>query len=216
MSKKIAVLISGCGVYDGAEIGEVMMSLLAISASYNTYTVFAPDMEQMHVINHCKEEATEERRNVMVEAARLARGKVTPISEYNAEDFDALMMPGGFGAAKNLSTFATQGPNMEVLPDVVKAVTTTHQLGKPVIALCISPVILAKVIPGAEVTIGTDEGTAQAIETMGGKHVKVDHPSQYHHDATRNLYTAPCYMLGEVELRDVYAACQSIMNEISK
>ncbi len=214
MSKNFAVLISGCGVYDGAEIGEVMMTLLAISASNNQYTIFAPDKEQMHVVNHYTGEATSETRNVLVEAARIARGKVTPITEYKAEDFDGLMMPGGFGAAKNLSTFATQGAVMEVLPEVEKAVLTTHQIGKPVVALCISPVIIAKLIPGAEVTIGIDEGTAQAIETMGGKHIRVESPAQFHHDAMRNIYTAPCYMLGEVELKDVYAACQGILNKI--
>jgi len=192
--KKFAVVLSGCGVFDGAEIHEATMTLYAIMKEGGTYEIFAPDIEQHHVINHITGEEMNEKRNVLIESARIARGKIRPLNEYNAEEFDALMYPGGFGVAKNLSTFAFDGPDCTVNPEVEKSVLDTVKAGKPIGALCISPAVMAKVLEGAEVTIGSDKGTAEAIEKMGGTHKTTTH-GEVVVDEGFKLVTTPCYML---------------------
>jgi len=192
--KKFAVVLSGCGVFDGAEIHEATMTLYAIMKEGGTYEIFAPDIEQHHVINHITGEEMDEKRNVLIESARIARGKIRPLNEYNAEEFDALMYPGGFGVAKNLSTFAFDGPDCTVNPEVEKSVLDTVKAGKPIGALCISPAVMAKVLEGAEVTIGSDKGTAEAIEKMGGTHKTTTH-GEVVVDEGFKLVTTPCYML---------------------
>jgi enhancing lycopene biosynthesis protein 2 len=144
--KKIAVVLAGNGVYDGAEIHEATLTLLAIARNGAQYQCFAPDVEQAHVVNHLTGEEMPEKRNVLVEAARIARGNIKPLSEYNAKDFDAIVFPGGFGAAKNLCTFAFDGVDCKVNPDVEKAVRSTVAEEKPVGALCISPVLITKIL----------------------------------------------------------------------
>lgn len=190
----IAVVLSGCGVYDGAEIHESTLTLLALDRQGVNYQCFAPDIDQAHIINHLNGEEMEGKRNVLTEAARIARGAIKDLKEYNAADFDAIILPGGFGAAKNLSSFAFQGPDCTVNEDVASAIKSTNDAGKPMSALCIAPTIMAKIFDGAEVTIGQDEGTAGAIETMGGKHTQTTHGGIVVDDALR-LVTSPCYML---------------------
>ena len=192
--KKIAVLLSGCGVFDGAEIHEATLSLLAISRQGASYEIFAPDINQHHVINHITGEEMDETRNVLVESARIARGKIKDLKEFNPSSFDGLLLPGGFGAAKNLSTWAFEGANATVLPEVEKAITGMVALRKPVGALCISPVILAKVLGKVHLTIGDDEGTIDAIESLGSIHVQTTH-GEVVVDPDFNLVTTPCYML---------------------
>lgn len=192
--KKFAVLLSGCGVYDGAEIHEATLSLWAIMKHGATYTIFAPDKPQHHVINHLTGEEMPESRNVLVESARIARGQIKALSEYNAADFDALLLPGGFGAAKNLCDFAFKGAEMTVDPEVEAALRETVKQGKAVGALCISPVLLANVFESVNLTIGADPGTAEAVEAMGGKHLKTGH-GEVVKDARLKLFTTPCYML---------------------
>jgi len=192
--KKIAVLLSGCGVFDGAEIHEATLSLLAISRQGASYEIFAPDINQHHVINHITGEEMDETRNVLVESARIARGKIKDLKEFNPSSFDGLLLPGGFGAAKNLSTWAFEGANATVLPEVEKAITGMVALRKPVGALCISPVILAKILGKVHLTIGDDEGTIDAIESLGSIHVQTTH-GEVVVDPDFNLVTTPCYML---------------------
>ena len=196
MSKKrFAVVLSGSGVYDGAEIHEATLTMLAIMKQGATYQCFAPDIPQHHMINHLTGEEMKETRNVLVESARIARGKIKPLSEFDGRAFDALIFPGGFGAAKNLSTVAFKGPDATVNHDVEKAVRQMLALGKPIGALCISPAFIAKIIGNnVEVTIGTDKGTAGAIEAMGGKHVNTNH-GEVVVDKKHNVFTTPCYML---------------------
>lgn len=191
---KIAVVLSGCGVYDGAEIHESVLTMLAIDRQGAAYACFAPDMPQHHVINHLSGQEAKESRNVLVESARIARGAIKPLSEYKAADFDALIFPGGFGAAKNLCGFAFNGPDCAVNKDVEKAVKETHAAGKPIGALCIAPALIARVLGKVEVTIGNDEGTAAAIEKLGAKHAKTTH-GEVVVDAANKLVTTPCYML---------------------
>jgi len=192
--KNIAVVLSGCGVYDGAEIHESVFTLLAIARSGASYQIFAPNIEQYHVINHLTGQPVNEKRNVLVESARIARGDIKPLSEYNPTDFDALMFPGGFGVAKNFSTFAFDGSACTVNEEVEEVIKETNKAGKPIGALCISPVIIAKVLEGAEVTIGNDAGTVQALQEMGAKHRFTTH-GEVVVDNGYKVVTTPCYML---------------------
>jgi enhancing lycopene biosynthesis protein 2 len=192
--KKFAVLLSGCGVYDGAEIHEATLSLLAIAKQGASYEIFAPDIKQHHVINHLTGEEMNEDRNVLVESARIARGQIHDLKEFNPALFDALLLPGGFGAAKNLSTWAFEGADASILPEVEEAITGMVALKKPVGALCISPVILAKIFGKVDLTIGSDEGTIDAVESLGATHVLTTH-GEVVVDSDHNLVTTPCYML---------------------
>lgn len=192
--KKIAVVLAGNGVFDGAEIHEATLSLLAIAQHGAEYQCFAPDMDQAHVVNHITGEEMNESRNVLVEAARIARGNIKALSEYKVEEFDAIVFPGGFGAAKNLCTFAFDGPDCKVNADVENALRDTVAANKPVGALCISPALVAKVLGSVEVTIGQDQGTADAIESLGAKHVKTNH-GEIVVDKNSKVVTTPCYML---------------------
>jgi enhancing lycopene biosynthesis protein 2 len=192
--KKFAVVLSGSGVFDGAEIHESTLTLHAIMKEGASYEIFAPDIPQHHVINHITGEEMQESRNVLVESARIARGAIKDIKEYNAEDFDALIFPGGFGVAKNLSTVAFDGADASVNPDVAAAVKNTHEHGKPIGALCIAPAMMAKIFDAATVTIGQDPGTIEAIENMGGTHITTTHGDVVY-DEDLNLFSTPCYML---------------------
>jgi len=192
--KKVAVILSGCGVFDGAEIHESVFTLWAIAKSGATYTIFAPDVNQHHVINHLTGEESGETRNVLVESARIARGKIQPLSDYQAADFDALLLPGGFGAAKNLSSLAFDGPDCTVNAEVEQALKETHTAQKPIGALCITPAVIAKVFGQVEVTIGQDTATAEVIEKMGGTHSKTTH-GEVVIDKANKIATTPCYML---------------------
>lgn len=192
--KKIAVILSGCGVYDGAEIHEAAMTLLAIARHGAEYQCFAPDIPQYHVVNHTNGEVMNESRNVLVESARIARGNIKPLSELKVSDFDAIVFPGGFGVAKNLCTFAFDGADCKVEPEAARVITETHKAGKPIGALCIAPVLVTKVLSDIEVTIGDDEGTAAAIVDMGGKHVNKA-IGEIVIDANNKIVTSPCYML---------------------
>lgn len=192
--KKIAVVLSGCGVYDGAEIHESTLTMLAIAQQGAGYQCFAPDMEQAHVVNHLTGKEMNEKRNVLVEAARIARGDIKPLSEYNPAEYDAIVFPGGFGAAKNLCTFAFDGPDCSVNPYVEAAIRSTVKAEKPVGALCISPAVVAKVLGDVNVTIGQDKGTAEAIEKLGATHTTTTH-GEIVVDEKYKLVTTPCYML---------------------
>jgi enhancing lycopene biosynthesis protein 2 len=192
--KKFSVIISGNGVYDGAEIHETVMTMLAIKKAGADYQLFAPDMMQLHVINHLTGEEMPEKRNVLVESARIARGNIKPLAEYNPKDYDAMILPGGFGVAKNLCTFAIDGPDCQVNPDVEKAVKETHAIKKPIGALCIAPALISRLLGDVELTIGQDAGTAEAITKMGSKHVKTTH-GEVVVDKKHNVFSTPCYML---------------------
>ena len=192
--KKIAVVLAGNGVFDGAEIHEATLTLLSIANNGAEYQCFAPDINQAHVINHITGEEMPETRNVLIEAARIARGNIKPLTEYKAADFDAIIFPGGFGVAKNLCTFAFDGADCSVNPEVEAAIRNTVVAEKPIGALCISPALIAKVLGNVEVTIGEDAGTADAIETMGATHIKTTH-GEIVVDEKYKVITTPCYML---------------------
>jgi enhancing lycopene biosynthesis protein 2 len=191
---KAAVVLAGCGVFDGAEIHEAVMTLYAIDKLGGTYQVFAPNVKQHHVINHITGEAMNEARNVLTEAARIARGKIKALTEYRVADFDALIFPGGFGVAKNLCTYAVDGSDCHVDRVVEAAIRDTHQAGKPIGALCISPVLITRVLGDVTVTIGDDLTTASDITAMGGRHEAKRH-GEVSIDKKNRIVTAPAYML---------------------
>jgi enhancing lycopene biosynthesis protein 2 len=192
--KKIAVVLAGCGVYDGAEIHEATLTLLAINRENADYQCFAPDVKQAHVINHLTGNEMPESRNVLIESARIARGNIKPVNQFKVADFDAIVFPGGFGVAKNLCTFAFDGADCTVDPDVRKAVNEVYAAGKPIGAMCIAPAMVAKILDGVKVTIGDDRGTAAAISKMGGIHVDTGH-AEVVIDRKNKIVTSPCYML---------------------
>lgn len=216
-TKHVAVVLAGCGVYDGAEINEAVLTLLALEEAGATYQCFAPDIPQLHVINHLTGEPMDETRNVLVEAARIARGNIKNLAAARVEDFAALMVPGGFGAAKNLSDFAVKGSALTVQPDFLQFAQAMHKAGKPVGLICIAPTMAAKIFgAGVECTIGKDAETAAAIEAMGGKHI-VCPVDKAVIDTRNKLVTTPAYMLaGKVSeaaagiracVRDVLGLC---------
>lgn len=196
MSKKVAVVLSGCGVFDGSEIYETVITLLRLDQQGAQVQCFAPNVEQMHVINHATGEVAEgESRNVLTEAARLARGEIKDLVEARVEDFDALIVPGGFGAAKNLSDFAVKGPALTVNPQFLAFAKAFHEAGKPVGLICIAPTMSAAIFgAGVECTIGRDADVAGAIVATGGVHkdCEVDDICV---DSARKLVTTPAYML---------------------
>jgi len=192
--KKFAIILAGCGVYDGAEIHEAVMTMYAVMKNGAEYQLFAPDIAQYHVVNHLTGAEMPETRNVLVESARIARGKIKPLSGLNMRDYDAVILPGGFGVAKNLCSFAFKGENCEVHPEVTEVIREAVSLRKPIGALCISPVMLAKVLGSVEITIGDDKGTASSVEKMGAKHIKTTH-GQVVVDNKHKVFTTPCYML---------------------
>ncbi len=192
--KNFAIVLSGCGVFDGAEIHEATLSMLAISRQGGAYQAFAPNIQQHHVINHLTGDKMDESRNVLVESARIARGKIMELKEFKAEEFDGLLFPGGFGAAKNLSSWAFDGAEASILPELEGAIRGMVEQNKPIGALCISPVILAKVLGKVRLTIGDDEGTVKAVESAGATHVQTTH-GQVVVDSKFKVVTTPCYML---------------------
>lgn len=194
---KVGVLLSGCGVFDGTEIHEAVLTLLALDRAGAQVVCMAPNMEQAHVINHLTQEVTAEKRNVLVESARIARGEIKDLKDVQTRDLDALIMPGGFGAAKNLSDFAFKGPSATVHPEVKRLLNDMAAAGKPIGAICIAPATLTKALADRkpEVTIGNDAGTASAIEAMGGQH-KACSVDMIHLDTKNKLVSTPAYMLG--------------------
>jgi enhancing lycopene biosynthesis protein 2 len=169
---RIGVVLSGCGFLDGAEIYESTLTLFFLDQAGADVTIMAPDIDQHHVINHITQEEMPERRNVLVESARISRGNISNLAKINHEDLDALIMPGGFGAAKNLSSIAFDGANATVNPDLIHLVRAMHKAKKPIGAICISPAVLSKILSkqGVTLTIGNDSDTASVIKTMGNKH----------------------------------------------
>jgi enhancing lycopene biosynthesis protein 2 len=192
--KKFAIVLAGCGVYDGTEIHEAVMTMYAVVKNGAEYQLFAPDIAQHHVINHLTGAEMKENRNVLVESARIARGKIQPINQLNMRDFDALIFPGGFGVAKNLCSYAFKGANCDVRPIVAKLLRDAVGMCKPIGAMCISPVLLAKTIADVTVTVGPDKKDAENVKTMGAIHV----PSQHGDvvvDEKHRIFSVPCYQL---------------------
>jgi enhancing lycopene biosynthesis protein 2 len=191
---KVGVILSGCGVFDGAEVQEASATLISLAQHGIEYQCMAPDME-LDVIDHRTQQPTGEKRNVLVESARIARGDIVDLQEVDGSDYDALFLPGGFGAAKNLCTFAMQGPDCDVNTEVERVLREANNAGKPIGFICIAPALGAKVFGsnGVRVTIGHDESTAQAVSDTGATHIKADAHEIVIDDAN-NIVSTPAYM----------------------
>ena len=194
MNKKFAIIIGGCGHRDGSEIHETTMTMLAIKNQGADYELFAPDREQHHVINHLTGEEMTEKRNMLVEAARIARGKIKPLDDFNVEDFDAVVFPGGYGVAKNFFDYAFKGTKASTDPQIAQIIKEIRAAGKPLGALCIAPVLLASVLKGITVTIGNDDVTAQDIAKMGSKNINTS-SGEVVVDKANKIFSTPAYML---------------------
>jgi len=195
---KVGVILSGCGVYDGSEIHEAVITLLALNRAGAEVVSMAPNMEQA-VVNHLTGEPVEgASRNVLEESARIVRGEISDIANVNAAELDALFIPGGFGAAKNLCDFAFKGPDCEVHPEVARLIKEVVAAKKPLAAVCIAPALVAKVLGDnrmyPQVTIGTDEGTAEALSSMGATHLSCP-VNEFVIDKENKIITSPAYML---------------------
>lgn len=195
---KVGVVLSGCGVYDGAEIHESVITMLALDRAGAEKIMMAPDIDQLHVINHLNgEEMDGDGRNVLVESARIARGDIKSISEVTESELDALIFPGGFGVAKNLSDYAMAGTDCTVNPEVVRLTRAVHKAGKPIGVMCIAPTMMAKILNldsiSADLTIGSDEKTASDIQSMGSNHIVC--PVQgVIVDKDKKIVSTPAYM----------------------
>lgn len=215
MSKKVAVILSGCGHLDGAEIRESVMSLLALSQRGADVTIFAPDQDQHHVINHLDQSQQDEVRNILVESARLARGEVLNVNLCEADNFDALLLPGGFGVAKNLCSFAFDGPDCEVNEQVQKVMRDFNNQKKPIGAICIAPALVAKILGEKKVvlTIGKHPETAKAIEATGARHQNcaVD---EIVVDKENKIVTTPAYMFDNAEMKDIFQGISALVDEV--
>lgn len=220
MAKSVAVVLAGCGVMDGSEIHEAVSVLIHLDRHGFSYQCFAPDAAQTHVVNHAAGQPAEgEQRNMLTEAARLARGKIKPLSELHARDFSAVVFPGGFGAAKNLCDFAFKGAAYTVRPDVERVVKDFHGARKPIGMCCIAPVIAARVLgksaggPGCRVTIGEDPGVAAAITAAGSQHVNAPVSASVIDEPNR-LITTPAYMY-EVGPAAVFAGIGTMIDSLA-
>jgi enhancing lycopene biosynthesis protein 2 len=213
---KIAVILSGCGVMDGSEIHESVIALLAIEKEGFAYECFAPDREQPKVVNHLNNKLENEKRNMLVEAARIARGRIRDVKELNPNDFEAVILPGGFGAACNLSTFAKDGSHASVLEEVEKVLKEFHKQKKPIGAMCIAPNILAKVFGNndVELTIGNDTSTARKLEDMGAKHIDKA-ADDIVLDNKNLIVTTPAYMLG-TSLKEIESGITKLVKAITQ
>lgn len=211
---KIGVLLSGCGVSDGSEIHEAVITLLTLDRAGAETVCMAPNVDQFDVVNHLTGEATGEKRNVLVESARIARGNIKDISKVRAADIDGLIIPGGFGAAKNLSDFAVKGKDAIVNEEVSRLLNDMVSAEKPIGAICIAPATLTKALEGKnpEVTIGNDIGTAGTIEAMGGQHKKCS-VDMIHVDSNNKLVTTPAYMLGP-GIKDIAVGIEKLVNKV--
>ena len=217
--KKIGVVLSGCGVFDGAEIHESVITLLAIDRAGAQAVCLAPDVEQMHVVNHLTGEVSDgEKRNVLVEAARIARGEIKDIATVKAEELDAIVFPGGFGAAKNLSSFAVKGENCDVHPEVLRLVKEFAAKKKPQAALCIAPAMMAKIYEDAPIkptlTIGNDKDCSSKIETMGSTHQECS-ARDFVFDEQNNVISTPAYMRGQ-SISEVAEGIEKTIHQLLK
>ncbi|XP_056145478.1 glutamine amidotransferase-like class 1 domain-containing protein 3, mitochondrial [Lampris incognitus] len=222
MSKRVAVVLAGCGVFDGSEIHEASAVLVHLSRGAATVKIFAPDVEQMHVMDHMQGIQTDEKRNVLVESARLARGNIQKLSQLNVHDFDAVIFPGGFGVAKNLCTWAVESKDCSVNSEVKATLQAFHSQSKPIGLCCISPVLAAKVFPGCEVTVGIEKDkkypnttdTAEAIAQLGCKHVSKS-VGESHVDVKNKLVTT-CAFMCDAPLHDIFDGIGTMVQNVLK
>lgn len=211
---KIAIILSGCGNRDGSELQETLSLMLAFDRRDWQYTFFAPQ-DKYTVVSHLTGKENGQ-RDIFEESARIARGQINPISQYKSHDFDALALPGGMGAARNLSTFAFAGTDMTVRPDVEQAILDTYNTHKPIIAMCIAPIILAKVLgpKGVTLTLGQPCPAAEAAQVLGAQH-QCCQPTEYCYDPQHLVYTTPAYMVS-TRISQIFDGAENMISALEK
>ncbi|MCP4144599.1 MAG: isoprenoid biosynthesis glyoxalase ElbB [bacterium] len=211
---KVAVILSGCGVFDGTEIHEATATLLALDKANADVTICAPAIAQMHVVDHHSGSPVDNQsRDVLIESARIARGPVADISDLNASNFDAVIITGGFGAAKNLCTFAVDGPECTINLDVADFLVAARESNKVIGAMCIAPALVAKLFGNdIKVTIGNDPGTAAAINATGATHVEAT-VNEVVVDESAKIVTTPAYMLAQ-NITEVFSGIQNLVDKV--
>tara|TARA_B110000438_G_C15798284_1_gene643861 strand:+ start:261 stop:914 length:654 start_codon:yes stop_codon:yes gene_type:complete len=210
---KIGVVLSGCGVNDGSEIHEAVITMLELDKAGVEMVLMAPNIDQLHVINHATGDEMDESRNVLIESARIARGNIEDIAVITSDNIDGLIFPGGFGVAKNLSDYAMAGSDCSINPDVLRLSKEVHDDGKPIGAICISPAVIARVLAGdTELTIGYDEQTASDIDRMGAKHMlcPVD---EIIIDKEKKVVSTPAYMEAK-SIKEAASGIEKLVSEI--
>jgi len=202
MAPRVVVVLSGCGVFDGTEIQEAVITLLTFSEEGATVQCAAPELD-FDVVDHAAGQPTDQRRSTLVESARIARGAIVPLADIQADDYDALFFPGGFGAAKNLTSFAFDGADCSIEPQVERVVQAFHAAGKPIGAVCIAPAVIARALGSysPKLTIGNDPDTAGALQALGAEH-HVRPVTDCLVDPANKLVSAPAFML-DAPLHDV-------------
>ncbi|XP_020651555.3 glutamine amidotransferase-like class 1 domain-containing protein 3, mitochondrial isoform X1 [Pogona vitticeps] len=220
--KRVALLLAGCGVYDGTEVHEASAALVHLSRGGAQAELYAPDVVQMHVVNHATGQPTQEKRNVLAESARIGRGNVKDLAKLAVKDLDALIIPGGFGVAKNLCTWAVDGKDCTVSQAVEDAIKAFHAARKPIGLCCISPVLAAKILPGCEVTVGHDTEcetwpyakTAEAMKELGCKHINKN-VNEVHVDIKNKLVTTSAFMCN-APIHEIYEGVGKMVAEVLK
>ncbi len=214
--KKVAVILSGCGFLDGAEITESISTLIAIGQNGASYKVFAPNKDVAET-NHLTQKPTGQKRNALQESARIARGDIQPLENLKATDFDALAFPGGYGAALHLCNFAEKGSGGQIDPQVARVVKEFNDSHKPIAAICISPAIMALALgnKGVNVTIGEDAGTASELEKTGAKHQNCA-VEKYVVDHSNKVITTPAYMYGTAKPHQIFEGVSGAISELIK
>lgn len=216
MGKKFAVILCGSGFLDGSEIREAVGTLWALSLEGVEFQCFAPDLPQHHVMNCLtREEVKSESRNMLVESARIARSSVKSLDDLEVSDFDALVLPGGFGAAKNLCTFAFKGSNASVLPALERTLQEFYAKKKPIGAICIAPAIVALTFKGEnfELTVGEKGEAAMEIEKLGHQAV-VCEADEAHVDSVHRIVTTPAYMYDSAPLHKIFEGIRKLVHEV--
>lgn len=216
--KDVAVILAGCGFLDGSEIRESVLTFLALDTAGIKYKIFAPDKDQHHVINHLKgEEVVGATRNVLEESARIARGEIEDLVNLNASNFDALIIPGGFGVAKNMCSFAFDGSAASIDEKVVTKLQDFKKANKPIGAICIAPALVALAFGDQKptLTIGDDQGTAAELEKLGAKHQNCA-TFDCVVDLANKIVTTPAYMDGSANMADVYAGISKLVKNVIK
>ena len=209
----IAVILSGCGNRDGSELQETLSLLVAIDRRGWRYQCFAPE-GQYTVVSHLDGNEHGEKRDLLTESARIARGDIKPLTQYRPENFDALALPGGMGAARNLSTYAFDGVNMTVRPDVEQAILSTYKLSKPILAMCIAPMVLAKVLgkEGIKLTLGMENSASKIAAQLGAK-VQYCDVVEVCVDSEHHIYTTPAYMVG-TRISEIFAGAECLITAL--
>lgn len=212
--KKVAVVLSGCGFKDGSEITEAVSSLICLSEFGAKYACFAPSIDITPTAHSAKFSNLSGTRNVLEESARICRGEIKDIKELKEDDFDAVVFPGGFGAAKNLCDWATKGSSCSVVPEVSRVIKTFFQASKPIGAICIAPALVAKVLgpEGVNLTIGEDAETAKEIEKTGAKHIKCG-VEDYVSDRDHKILSTPAYMYN-AKPHEVFTGIRRLIKEL--